>query len=59
MIGSSLALMISDIPFNGPIAGVNVGRVDGQFIINPTLEQMEKSDIQLNGCWNKIWRLTW
>jgi polyribonucleotide nucleotidyltransferase len=47
MLGSSLALMISDIPFNGPIAGVNVGRVDGQFIINPTLEQAEKSDIHL------------
>lgn len=47
MIGSSLALMISDIPFNGPIAGVNVGRVDGAYIINPTLEQAEESDIQL------------
>ncbi|GAA0365794.1 polyribonucleotide nucleotidyltransferase [Bacillus horti] len=47
MIGSSIALMISDIPFNGPIAGVNVGRVDGQLVINPTVEQAEKSDIQL------------
>ncbi|WP_025028672.1 polyribonucleotide nucleotidyltransferase [Caldalkalibacillus mannanilyticus] len=47
MIGSSVALMISNIPFNGPIAGVNVGRIDGQFIINPSLEQLEKSDIQL------------
>lgn len=47
MIGSSLALMISDIPFQGPIAGVQVGRVDGKFIINPTLEQAEKSDIDL------------
>lgn len=47
MIGSSLALMISDIPFNGPIAGVNVGRVNGEFIINPTTEQAEQSDIQL------------
>ena len=47
MIGSSLALMISDIPFNGPIAGVQVGRVDGEFIINPTLEQADKSDLHL------------
>jgi polyribonucleotide nucleotidyltransferase len=47
MIGSSIALMVSDIPFNGPIAGVNVGRIDGQFVINPSLEEMEKSDIQL------------
>lgn len=47
MFGSSLALTISDIPFEGPIAGVIVGRVDGQFIINPTVEQSEKSDIHL------------
>ena len=47
MFGSSLALCISDIPFDGPIAGVYVGRVDGKFIINPTVEQMEKSDINL------------
>lgn len=47
MIGSSIALSISDIPFSGPIAGVNVGRVDGQFIINPTIEQNELSDIEL------------
>ncbi|WP_138414751.1 polyribonucleotide nucleotidyltransferase [Aquibacillus sediminis] len=47
MIGSSLALGISDIPFAGPIAGVIVGRVDGQFVINPTIEQEEKSDIHL------------
>lgn len=47
MIGSSLALCISDIPFNGPIAGVMIGRVDGKLIINPTVEQMEKSDIEL------------
>src|SRR5690606_33797332 len=45
MIGSSLALSISDIPFNGPIAGVHVGRVDGEFVINPTVEQQEKSDL--------------
>ncbi|ANX12334.1 polyribonucleotide nucleotidyltransferase [Fictibacillus arsenicus] len=47
MIGSSLALSISDIPFEGPIAGVTVGRIDGEFVINPTVEQNEKSDIQL------------
>jgi polyribonucleotide nucleotidyltransferase len=47
MFGSSLALTISDIPFEGPIAGVTVGRVDGQFVINPSVAQMEKSDIHL------------
>lgn len=47
MLGSSLALTISDIPFEGPIAGVVVGRVDGKFIINPTVEELEKSDINL------------
>jgi len=47
MFGSSLALSISDIPFEGPIAGVMVGRLDDQFIINPTVEQLEKSDIHL------------
>jgi len=47
MFGASLALCVSDIPFNGPIAGVMVGRVDGEYIINPTPEQLEKSDINL------------
>lgn len=47
MIGSSIALSISNIPFSGPIAGVVVGRVDGEFVINPSLEQREKSDIDL------------
>ncbi|MBU8877880.1 polyribonucleotide nucleotidyltransferase [Bacillus sp. FJAT-29790] len=47
MFGSSLALCVSDIPFGGPIAGVSVGRIDGEFIINPTVEQAEKSDIHL------------
>ncbi|WP_026701104.1 polyribonucleotide nucleotidyltransferase [Salibacterium aidingense] len=47
MLGSSIALSLSDIPFSGPIAGVKVGRVDGQFVINPTIEQEEKSDIEL------------
>ncbi|HJV32069.1 MAG TPA: polyribonucleotide nucleotidyltransferase, partial [Bacillales bacterium] len=47
MFGSSLALCTSDIPFEGPIAGVVVGRVDGNFVVNPTVEQAEKSDIHL------------
>ncbi|MDQ0427758.1 polyribonucleotide nucleotidyltransferase [Planomicrobium stackebrandtii] len=47
MFGSSLALMISDIPFGGPIAGVIVGLIDGQFIINPTNDQLDKSSINL------------
>lgn len=47
MLGASLALCISDIPFNGPIAGVHVGRVNGEFIANPTVAQQEQSDIDL------------
>ena len=47
MFGSSLATCISQIPFDGPIAGVKVGRVDGKFIINPTQEELEQSDIDL------------
>ena len=47
MFGSSLALSISDIPFDGPIAGVEVGYVDGQFVINPTEEEAEKSLLEL------------
>ena len=47
LFGSSLATCISKIPFNGPVAAVKVGRVDGKFIINPTVEQSEKSDIDL------------
>ena len=47
MIGASCALTISDIPFLGPIAGVRVGRIDGQFVINPTVEQREVSDLNL------------
>ncbi|MBX0356399.1 polyribonucleotide nucleotidyltransferase [Halobacillus sp. Nhm2S1] len=47
MLGSSISLGVSDIPFEGPIAGVIVGRVDGEFVINPTVEQQEKSDIDL------------
>lgn len=47
MVGSSIALSISNIPFSEPIAGVHVGRVDGEFVINPTVAQEEKSDIDL------------
>lgn len=47
MLGSSLAVSISKIPFNGPIAGVKVGYVDGEFIINPTPEELEKSELDL------------
>ncbi len=47
MLGSSLALCISDIPFDGPIAGVIVGYVDGKFVINPGVEEMERSLINL------------
>lgn len=47
MIGTSAALAISDVPFNGPVGGVIVGRVDGQFVINPTGEVAEKSDLHL------------
>lgn len=47
MIGSSIALSISDIPFNGPTGSVLVGYIDGKFIINPTSEERSKSDIHL------------
>jgi polyribonucleotide nucleotidyltransferase len=47
MIGASCALSISDIPFGGPIAGVRIGMIDGQFIVNPSIEQQEKSDLNL------------
>ena len=47
MFGASLALCISDIPFNGPIAGAKVGRVNGEFLINPTVEEAKNSDIDL------------
>ena len=47
LFGSSLATCISQVPFNGPVAGVKVGRVDGKFVINPTVEETEKSDIDL------------
>ena len=47
LFASSLAVCISEIPFNGPVAGVKVGRVNGELIINPTVEQAEQSDIEL------------
>jgi len=47
LFGSSLSVSISKIPFNGPVAAVKVGRVNGKFVINPTVEQMEVSDIDL------------
>ena len=47
MLGSSLALAISDIPFDGPIAGVEVGRVNGEYVLNPTVEQAQQTDIEL------------
>ena len=47
LFGSSLSVSISKIPFNGPVAAVKVGRVNGEFVINPTVEQAEVSDIDL------------
>lgn len=47
MVGSSLALMVSDIPFDGPIAGVQVGMINDEFIVNPTVEQLDQSLINL------------
>ena len=46
-VGASAALMISDLPFNGPIATVRVGRVDGKFVVNPTRDEMEESDMEI------------
>ena len=45
--GASIALSISKIPFLGPIAGVRVGRIDGEYVLNPTMSQMEKSDLEI------------
>ena len=47
MIGASIALSISDIPWEGPISGISVGLVDGQIVLNPTAEQQAKNDLQL------------
>ena len=46
MIGASAALHISEIPFAGPIGGVKIGRVDGKFVLNPTVAELEKTDMQ-------------
>ena len=54
MFGSSLCTSISQIPFDGPIAGVKVGRVDGEFVINPTPAQLEVSDIDLTVAGTKV-----
>ena len=48
MIGSSIALSISDIPFDGPIAGINIGRINNQLVINPSIEEQGKSDLELD-----------
>ncbi|MCX7883929.1 MAG: polyribonucleotide nucleotidyltransferase [Caloramator sp.] len=53
MNGASLALCISDIPFDNPVGAVLVGRIDGKFIINPTAEEREKSDLHLTVCATK------
>ena len=47
LIGASAALQVSDIPFHGPLAGVRMGRLDGKLVVNPILEQLEKSDLNL------------
>ena len=47
MIGASIALAISDIPWNGPIGGLHIGLIDGKFIVNPTTEEQKISDLQL------------
>ena len=47
MIGASAALEVSDIPFFGPIAGVKIGRINGEFVANPTAEQLETSDMEI------------
>ena len=47
MLGSSAALMLSDLPFNGPLGAMRVGQVDGEFVVNPTTEQMEQSSLEL------------
>jgi polyribonucleotide nucleotidyltransferase len=47
ILGASAALEVSDIPFEGPVAAVRVGRINGEFVINPTFMELEKSDINL------------
>ena len=47
MIGASAALSLSDIPFAGPIAGARVGRIDGEFVVNPRIPDLERSDMNI------------
>jgi polyribonucleotide nucleotidyltransferase len=47
MVGASAALMISDIPFDGPVSEVNVGRINGEFVVNPSHEQLKEADIEI------------
>lgn len=47
MLGASAALMLSDIPWSGPVSSVKIGRIDGQFVVNPTMEQQENSELDL------------
>ena len=47
LVGSSLAVMLAGIPFKGPVGAVRIGRIDGQFIINPTLEQITNGEMNL------------
>jgi len=47
MLGASAALHVSDIPFNGPLAGVRIGRIDGKWVINPTQSQLQESDTDI------------
>src|SRR3970282_128559 len=47
MLGTSVALHISDIPFNGPLAGVRIGRIHGQWVMNPTQSQLAESDTDI------------
>jgi polyribonucleotide nucleotidyltransferase len=47
MLGTSIALHVSDIPFNGPLAGVRIGRIDGRWVMNPTQSQLEESDVDI------------
>ena len=47
MLGTSIALQVSDIPFNGPLAGVRIGRIDGRWVMNPTQSQLEQSDVDI------------
>lgn len=47
MLGTSVALHVSDIPFDGPLAGVRIGRIDGRWVINPTQSQLQESDADI------------